>query len=81
MVMMVIRVTIVTMVTNVTVVHWLLWLHEGAGRALSCGHFLSSFKEQNFVLEMVNMIGDVCRTKPFWFLDSTVAANEEWDLW
>jgi len=76
--MLVIRVTIVTMVTNVIIGHWLLWLHEGTGRALSCGHFLSSFKEQYFVLEMVNMIGNVCRTKPFWFLDITVAASEQW---
>jgi len=61
MVMLVIRVTIVTMVTNVTIVHWLLWLHEGTGRASSCGHFLSSFKRQYFVLETVNMIGNVYR--------------------
>jgi len=76
--MLVIRVTIVTMVTNVTIVHWLLWLHEGSGRASSCGHFLSSFKEQYFVVEIVNMVGNVCRPKPFWFLDVTVAASEQW---
>jgi len=73
--MLVIRVTVVT---NVIVVHWLLWLHEGAGRASSCRHLLSSFKEQYFVLEMVNMIRNVCRTKPFWFRDSTVTTNEQW---
>lgn len=42
------------------------------------GHFLSSFKEQYFVLEMVNRIGNVCRAKPFWCLDIAVAASEQW---
>jgi len=64
MIMLVIEVTVVTLVTNVAIVHWLLWLHEGAGRASSYGRLPSSFNARYFVLEMVNMIGNVAEQNP-----------------